>query len=151
MCNSAIIDNHLYSDHIPLQLILSLVISHDKQIELPFEVRQSWCKATNHDIRKYKDNLDEQLDNIVLCDSVVYCKDHTCTKHRENLCKIYSSVIDSCVTSSQHIPNNSSYKSSKVMPGLERPSPTAEGGRFIMARILESPWSSYVRICCRDA
>ena len=114
---SAIIDNHLYSDHIPLQLTLSLDISHDKQIELPFEVRQSWCKATNHDIRKYKDNLDEQLDNIVLCDSVVYCKDHTCTKHRENLCKIYSSVIDSCVTSSQHIPNNSSYKSSKVMPG----------------------------------
>ena len=100
-----------------MQLTLSLDISHDKQIELPFEVRQSWCKATNHDIRKYKDNLDEQLDNIVLCDSVAYCKDHTCTKHRENLCKIYSSVIDSCVTSSQHIPNNSSYKSSKVMPG----------------------------------
>ena len=48
---------------------------------------------------------------------MVYCKDHTCTKHRENLCKIYYSVIDSCVTSSQHIPNNSSYKSSKVMPG----------------------------------
>ena len=114
---SAIIDNQLYFDHIPLQLTLSLDISHDKQIELPFEVRQSWCKATNHDIRKYKDNLDEQLDNIVLCDSVAYCKDHTCTKHRENLCKIYSSVIDSCVTSSQHIPNNSSYKSSKVMPG----------------------------------
>ena len=82
-----------------------------------FLIKKSWCKATNHDIRKYKDNLDEQLDNIVLCDSVVYCKDHTCTKHRENLCKIYSSVIDSCVTSSQHIPNNSSYKSSKVMPG----------------------------------
>ena len=98
-------------------MTLSLDISHDKQIELLFEVRQSWCKATNHDIRKYKDNLDEQLDNIVLCDSVVYCKDHTCTKHRENLCKIYSSVIDSCVTSSQHIPNNSSYKSSNVMPG----------------------------------
>ena len=109
---SAIIDNHLYSDHILLQLTLSLDISHDNQIELPFEVRQSWCKAT-----KYKFNLVEQLDNIVLCDSVVYCKDHTCTKHRENLCKIYSSVIDSCVTSSQHIPNNSSYKSSRVMPG----------------------------------
>ena len=73
---------------------MSLDISHDKQIELPFEVRQSWCKATNHDIRKYKDNLDEQLDN-----------------------KIYSSVIHSCVTSSQHIPNNSRYKSSIVMPG----------------------------------
>ena len=92
---SAIIDNHLYSDHIPLQLTLSLDISHDNQIDLPFEVRQSlpfevrqsWCKATNHDIRKYKYNLDEQLDNIVLCDSVVYCKDHTCTKHRDNFVK----------------------------------------------------------------
>ena len=113
----AIIDNHLYSDHIPLQFTLSLDISHDKQIELSFEVRQSWCKATGHDIRKYKDNLDEQLDNIVLCYNVVYCKDHTCTQHRYNLYKIYSSVIDSCVSSSQHIPNNSSYKSSKVMPG----------------------------------
>ena len=59
----------------------------------------------------------DNIDNIVLCDSVVYCKDHTCTKHSENLCEIYSSVIDSCVTSSQHIPNNSSYKSSKVMLG----------------------------------
>ena len=48
------------------QLTLSLDISHDKQIELPFEVRQSWCKATNHDIRKYKDNLDEQLDNSLM-------------------------------------------------------------------------------------
>ena len=59
---SAIIDNHLYSDHIPLQLTLSLDIFHDKQIELPFEleVRQSWCKATSHDIRQYKDNLDKQ-------------------------------------------------------------------------------------------
>ena len=90
---SAIIENHLYSDHIPLQFSLSLDISHDKQIEFSFEVRQSWCKATGHDIRKYKDNLDEQLDNIVLCYSVVYCKDHTCTQHRDNLCKIYSSVI----------------------------------------------------------
>ena len=71
-------------------------------------------KLLYHDIRKYKDNLDEQLDNIVLYDSVVYCKNHTSTKHRDNLCKIYSSVIDSCVTSSQHIPNNSSYKSSKA-------------------------------------
>ena len=35
---SAIIDNHLYSDHIPLQLTLSLDIFHDKQIELPFEL-----------------------------------------------------------------------------------------------------------------
>ena len=42
-------NNHLYSDHIPLQLTLRLDIFHDKQIELPFEVRQSWCKATNHD------------------------------------------------------------------------------------------------------
>ena len=83
---SAIIDNHLYPNHIPLQLTLSLDIFHDKQIELPFEVRQSWCKATSHDIRKYKDNLDEQLDNIVLCDSLVYCKDHSCTTHRDNLC-----------------------------------------------------------------
>ena len=38
---------------------------------------------------------------------MVYCKDHSCTTHRDNLCKIYSSVIDSCATSSQHIPNNS--------------------------------------------
>ena len=91
---SAIIGNHLYSDHVPLQLTLSLDSFHDKQIKLPFEVRQSWCRATDLDIRKYKDNLDEQLDNIVLCDSVVYYKDHTCTKHRDNLCKIYSSVID---------------------------------------------------------
>ena len=54
---------------------------------------------------------------IVLCDSVVYCKDHSCTTHRNNLYKIDSSVIDLCVTSSQHIPNNSCYKSSKAMPG----------------------------------
>ena len=63
---SAIIDNHLYSDHIPLQLTLSLDIFHDMQIELPFEVSQSWCKATDHDIRKYKDNLDEESDNSLM-------------------------------------------------------------------------------------
>ena len=52
---SAIIDIHRYSDHIPLQLTWSLDIFHDKQIELPFEVRQTWCKATDHDISlKYK-------------------------------------------------------------------------------------------------
>ena len=84
---STVLDPNPDSDHIPLQLTLSLDISHDNQIDLPFEVRQSWCKATNHDIRKYKYNLDEQLDNIVLCDSVVYCKDHTCTKHRDNFVK----------------------------------------------------------------
>ena len=79
---SAIITNdtlyhYLYSILIIFHSILSWDIFHNKQIELPFEVRQSWCKATNHDIRKCKDNLDEQLDNIVSCDSVVYCKDHS--------------------------------------------------------------------------
>ena len=34
---------------------------------------------------------------------------------------------------------------------LERPSPTVEGGSFIMGRTLESPWSSHIRTCCRDA
>ena len=34
---STIIDNHLYSDHIPLQLTLSLDISHDKQINFPLK------------------------------------------------------------------------------------------------------------------
>lgn len=104
-CN--IIDNHLYSDHVPLQLSIDIDIHHVETVERSFDVRKAWYKASEQDIVKYKCRLDELLNEISLCDSVLHCKDIYCTIHREQLCEIYSKVIESCIIASDHIPNTS--------------------------------------------
>ena len=44
--NCNIIDNHLFSDHVPLRLVLHIDVDYITVTSRPFSVKQAWYKAT---------------------------------------------------------------------------------------------------------
>ena len=57
MDNGNIIDNHLFSDHVTLRLILHISVDYVTMALRPFSVKQPWYKATQCDIYTYKTPL----------------------------------------------------------------------------------------------
>ena len=47
-CSS--IDNHLYSDHVPIFLELNIDVIHELEELRPYTVKQSWHKASDQDL-----------------------------------------------------------------------------------------------------
>ena len=43
-------DNHLFSDHVPVQLSLGIDVEHVSVVERPFVARLAWYKASEQDI-----------------------------------------------------------------------------------------------------
>ena len=54
MDNCNIIDNHLFSDYVPLRLVLHIDVDYITVTSRPFSVKQAWYKATQCDIDTYK-------------------------------------------------------------------------------------------------
>ena len=46
---------------------------------------------------------------------MLYCSDYNCIDHKEELCELYNTVINTCITASDHIPTTSNRI--KVKPG----------------------------------
>ena len=59
---SRAMDNHLFSDHVPLKLILHISVDYIPLTSRPFSVKQAWFKATQCNIDTYKTRLDNILD-----------------------------------------------------------------------------------------
>ena len=53
MDNCNIIDNHLFSDHVSLRLVLHIGVYYITVTSPPFSVKQAWYKATQCDIDIY--------------------------------------------------------------------------------------------------
>ena len=108
--NGNIIDNHLFSDHVPLRLILHISVDYITVTSRPFSVKQAWYKATQCDIDTYKTRLDDILSHISLCE------DQYCSVHKDDIVDLYKSVANACITASDHIPTTSP-RTANVMPG----------------------------------
>ena len=80
-----------------------------------FIQQQAWYKASTRDIGKYKCELDKLLSNLFKKNNVLYCNNVNCLQHKDELCTLYKSVINACITASSHIPRTS--QSRKVIPG----------------------------------
>ena len=98
MDNCNIIDNHLFSDHVPLRLVVHIDVDYITVTSRPFSVKQAWYKATQCDI----DMLD--------------CDDKYCSVHKDEIVDLYKSVVNACIIASDHIPTTSP-STAKVMPG----------------------------------
>ena len=61
-----IIDNHLFSDHVPVKIIFNIYINYISEVERPRDARQSWHYATEHDIDTHKDRLNDLLDTVTI-------------------------------------------------------------------------------------
>ena len=114
--NCSIIDNHLYSDHVPICIEFNINVTHVQEEIRPYTTKQAWYKASEQDLSIYKDRLDELLTDITVDDSLLHCRDMFCLKHKEKISELYSTVITSCINASDHIPTTSK-RSGKVKPG----------------------------------
>ena len=66
MDNCNIIDNNLFSDHVPLRLVLHIDVDYITVTARPFSVKQAWYKATQCDIDTYKTCLDDILITYII-------------------------------------------------------------------------------------
>ena len=113
--NCNIINNHLFSDHVPLRLDLLINVDYITVTSRPFSVKQAWYIATQCDIDTYKTRLDDILSHVSLCDDVLYCDDQYCSVHKDEIVDFKKSVVNACITASDHIPTTSP-STAKVMP-----------------------------------
>ena len=85
MDNCNINDNHLFSDHVPLRLVLHIDVDYITVTSRPFSVKQAWYKATQCDIDTYKTRLDDILSHISLCNDMLDCDDQYCSVHKDEI------------------------------------------------------------------
>ena len=110
--------NHLFSDHVPVQLSLGIEVEYVSVVERPFVARLALYKTSEHDIYTYKYKLDEQLSNVHINNSLLHCNNRFCEQHKDELSTVYNYVINACITATAHVPKTSSHSNTnKVIPG----------------------------------
>ena len=115
----SIIDNHLYSDHVPLVLTIDYDVSHYPSVPRKFRQKIAWHKVTDEDIKLYKSKLDYYLGCIVYDTAALSCLNVMCNNHNVQIEKLYADIIDSCCKASDHFPVTcaTSNNKAKCIPG----------------------------------
>ena len=106
----------MFSDHVPLRLVLHINVDYITVTSRPFSVKPAWYKATQYDIDAHKTRLDDILAHISLCDDMLDCDDQYCSVHKDVIVDLYKSVVNACITASDHI-STTSPSTAKVIPG----------------------------------
>ena len=96
-------DNHLFSDHVPVQLSLGIDVEHVSVVERPFVARLASYKASEQDIYTHKYKLYEQLSNVHINNSILYCNNRFCDQHKDKLSTGYNYVLKLAHTSQKHL------------------------------------------------
>ena len=101
------IDNHLYSDHIPVLLSLEIDASYNSFSERVYKSKPAWYKATDYELSMYKQRLDKNLCEMSYDSSVLHCKDTMCMCHKEAIEHLYCNIVNACIEASESIPHTS--------------------------------------------
>ena len=117
-----VIDCTLYSDHVPLKIILDFDLTMFEVQERVHKCRTAWHKATSAQCNDYQLKLQTLLEQIDVTKDVFSCKNFNCTKHIDDLCVMYQSVLNACLCAADEcIPktgvSSSSHKGRRVVPG----------------------------------
>ena len=114
-----IIDNNLFSDHVPLCVEFGVHVTHNKTTSRVYKKRVSWKKAKSQDIDNYKNCLDKLLASVNFNVAAVKCKDKLCKKHNAEISQLYHKVISACAMAADKcIPSTGSVNGSKkCIPG----------------------------------
>ena len=106
--NCQIIDDHCFSDHVPVKLSLNVAYNCNILQEREHVARLKWDCAKPEDIDMYKDQLATNLNDIVCNQELLSCTDIHCIKHKDELCAFYGSILQSCIDAGEAcIPSNS--------------------------------------------
>ena len=114
----SIVNNHLYSDHVPLSIKFNVVVKHFQVKEHVRVAQTSWKKATSSNIDNYKVLLDKRLKLICFDKSIFTCTEKFCKCHIESIKAVYNELIEACIYSADVcIPKTKSIAKSKCIPG----------------------------------
>ena len=112
-----IVDNHLYTDHVPLKVVYDFNVGHVDLVERPHIRQTAWWKASSCDIQEYRTRLDNKVDNFVYDNCIENCTDVMCTKHDIEISSMYNNVIQLCLEAAEDIPKTGQLTSNKRIPG----------------------------------
>ena len=96
-----IIDCHLFSDHVPLKMSFDYNVLILEAREREYARRIAWHKADVSHCTNYRNKLKLSLENIDMKNDVLKCRDVTCTDHVDDLCAMYHSLLDSCLSAAE--------------------------------------------------
>ena len=97
-CN--IIDNHLFSDHVPVCVTLSIDMEILDIKDRTHICRTAWNKASDEQIEQYKVTLQSNLENLHWDDNLFKCTNINCTRHITDLTLYYNNILTACVDAS---------------------------------------------------
>ena len=97
-----IIDNLVFSDHVPLKIRLDLYVDH--MLERNYCHMLPWHKASTERIGQYRSDLECKLSRSLYDKGVFQCKNTICIKHVNELSKLYKNILSMCIEASECIP-----------------------------------------------
>ena len=121
----SIIDNLLFSDHVPLKIRLDLTVENVSIKERTYCSRVAWNKASSESIDRYRDDVELKLSRIVYDKDTLQCKDTSCTckGHVDKLGVFYRQILNTCTEASQFMSTTAPVsesrppKGGRVIPG----------------------------------
>ena len=121
----SIIDNLLFSDHVPLKIRLDLTVENVSIKEVTYCSRVAWNKASSESIDRYRDDVELKLSRIAYDKDTRQCKDTSCTckGHVDKLGVFYRQILNTCTEASQFISTTAPVsesrppKGGRVIPG----------------------------------
>lgn len=116
-----IIDNHLYSDHVPIKICYNIDTVHTHFVESEVKEKIAWHKASECQINRYKQDCEKNLRNIIYKNDLITCSNSGCDAHLPALNMLYSDIIHACVSAADtHIPKtgpNTNNNKTKTIAG----------------------------------
>ena len=113
----SIIDNTLFSDHVPLSLSLDINVPHSRTKDKVYKKRIAWCKANEGNIVNYKKVLSCKLSKLNMKNDVFTCKDTQCTYHSNEIRKIYSDIVKACLEAGDECIPKTKKNNKNIVPG----------------------------------
>ena len=98
----AIINNVLFSDHVPLKVRLDINVDH--VFERNYCRKLAWHKASTELINQYSSDLEYKLSMLQYDEEALLCKNVMCKKHDNELYRVYNDILNMCIESSGYIP-----------------------------------------------
>ena len=96
------VDNH--SDHVCVITELYICTDYFNDNSVNYREKIAWYKTTPVDIVKYQTALDAGLDRISVPQGCMECKLVTCTNHKDDIERLYSDFVESCVVAGRVLP-----------------------------------------------
>ena len=102
MQECSIIDNLLFSDHVPLTIRLDLNIDH--MFERNYCHRLAWHKACTEWIDQCRSDLESKLSTLLYDKGELQCSNVMYNKRVNELSRLDNHILSMCIEASEHIP-----------------------------------------------